>query len=186
MKESFKYKYNKKLVRGTILFFLSFMLAIYLFDLIFDNRYLAAWALGVVLAVTIFALLSIPRYIKVSKSMLEIQCLLELTRIPLEDIASVEKIEKSDLKWAIPIIASCGFCGYFGYYIDLRNWNIFKIYASSWEDLVVIEDIYEDLFVVNCDRQDELIALVRERSEACRKEIEKDMAQELDDLDLDQ
>lgn len=185
MKDSFKYKYDKKLIRGTILFFMSFMLAIYLFDLLFDNRYLAAWALGVALALTIFALLSIPRYLNVSKSMLEIQCLLELTQIPLEDIASVEKIEKSELKWTIPIISSCGFCGYFGYYIDLKNWNIFKIYTSSWDNLVVIENIYEDLFIVNCQRQDEFIAMVRERSQQRREQVEGPSASDDEPLALD-
>lgn len=163
MKDSFKYTHNKKVIRGTVIFLLLLLVTVYVYYRLSGNIYLAAWVLGVAGALTLFATMSIPRKINVSASMLEIQCLIELTQIPLEDVASISTIDRREFKWAVPLVASCGFFGYFGYYLDLRKWNTFKVYVTSWENLVVIQDVNEDLYVVNCPQRDELIALVTDR-----------------------
>ena len=38
--------------------------------------------------------------------------------------------------------------GYFGYYFSFREWNLYKVYASERKNLVLIEDIYEDTFII--------------------------------------
>lgn len=172
METSFKYKYYKGVIIRTVVFLLIMLSSIYLYFRLSGNTYIAAWILGVVVALTIFVTLSIPRHLRVTDKMLEIRCLLEMTRISMEDIVSVNKIEKRDLKWVIPIVASCGFCGHFGIYLDLRSWNTLKVYATSWQDLVVIEDIYEDLYVVNCQRADEFVELVIGARNARRKQVQ--------------
>ncbi|MFI3265872.1 MAG: PH domain-containing protein [Rikenellaceae bacterium] len=169
MIQTFKYKYSKGLIRWSVFAFLIVLLAIYLVRIVTENHYLFAWIMGVFMALVIFATLSIPRFIKVGSAILEIHCLLEMTQIPMEDIVSVSKIERNDIKWVVPIIASCGFCGHFGYYLDLRNWNTFKVYASSRKNLVAIQDIYEDIYLVNCDQADELIEVVMNARNARRQ-----------------
>lgn len=171
MKCLFRYKLDKRVMRRSIILFLVVILSIFLFNYFVGNTYLSAWILGVVMAVVGFVVMSIPRFIKVSRSRFEVQCLLELTIINVEDIVSASRLEKESLKSIIPLFASCGFCGYFGYYIDLRNWNIFRVYASSWENLVVIEDIYEDLYIVNVERPDDFIETVISQRNARRKDI---------------
>lgn len=124
------------------------------------DDYLRAWVIAMLAAVTLLYALSIPRKVKIADGWLEIKCTVELTRIAVEDIKSIRRVEKSEVRPIIPLLGSYGFWGYYGYYADMQNWDVIKVYATEWNDLVMIEDIYETKFLISCRRADELIAQV--------------------------
>ncbi|MDR2912826.1 MAG: PH domain-containing protein [Alistipes sp.] len=113
------------------------------------GEYLPVWFTSIALAVVVLALLSVPRSIRISDEAVEIVCLVEITHIPYRHIRSVRPIDRLELRPLVPVFASPGFFGYFGYWLDVQNWDFIKIYATSWQGLVVIEDIYEQRFVVS-------------------------------------
>jgi hypothetical protein len=51
----------------------------------------------------------------------------------------------------VPVFASPGFCGWFGYWLVPRSWDFVKVYVASWRGMVMIEDIYEQKYVVSAD-----------------------------------
>lgn len=153
----YKYRLNKK--SRIITWIVSVVIAalIIFFSFYSTSGYLPAWFGTLVLAVLALYVLSIPRFVRVDEEALEIHCLVELTTIKIEDIQSIRRADKSELKYSIPILGSYGFFGYYGYYYNLKEMSIFKIYASEWDNFVRIEDIYEDVYIINCDNPDELI-----------------------------
>lgn len=74
--------------------------------------------------------LSIPRYVKIAPEGIEIVCVTETTIIPLSEIASVEWIEELPLRRSVPLWCMIGFGGYCGYWLSLKTFRPFKIYAS--------------------------------------------------------
>ncbi len=127
--------------------------------------YLSAWFLSITIAFMALCALSIPRNIRTTSDAVEIGCLIEITHIPYNHVKSVRRVERAELKPFIPVFASPGFFGYFGYWLDLRNWDFVKVYATSWQGLVIIEDIYEQRYLVSCDNPE---ALQREIENACK------------------
>ena len=120
------------------------------------GEYLPVWFASIALAVVILVALSIPRSIRITSDALEISCLVEITHIPWEHIRSARRIDRTELRPLIPVFASPGFFGWFGYWLDLQSWDIVRIYATSWHGMVVIEDIYEQRYVVSADDPDKL------------------------------
>lgn len=125
-----------------------------------NDGYLRAWLIALLSAVVILYILSIPRYISLHDGLLEIHCIVELTRIRVEDIASIRRVTREEIK-PLLLLGSYGFFGYYGYYADLHEWETLKIYATEWDNLVLIEDIYETRYLVSCRKADEIIAAVR-------------------------
>ena len=115
------------------------------------GRYLPVWFVSIAMALIALALLSVPRSIRITDDAVEISCLLEITHIPHNHIRSVRRIERAELKPFVPVFASPGFFGYFGYWLDVKGWDFIKVYASTWRNLVIIEDIYEQRYLVSCD-----------------------------------
>lgn len=134
------------------------------------GAYLPAWFLSIAAAVIGLSILSIPRSIRITPQALEIRCVVEITHIPYEHIKSIGRIGRTELRRVYPIFASPGFFGYYGYWLDTRNWDIIKVYASSRHGLVIIEDIYEQRYIVSSERADELINAVRAECRRCRAE----------------
>ena len=102
--------------------------------------------------------LSIPRRIVVSDEMVEIRCLLDITEIRRDEIASVRRVDARRMQWFVPIFGGCGFFGYYGHFIDLRRFDRVRLYASEWRNFVEITDIYEDRLYVSCADADRLVA----------------------------
>ena len=171
MEHRFGYGIDGRRLCWSILFFVVVIALIVLLELFVANTYLSAWLLGVVFALCLLAVVSIPVYVKINKVNFEIRCVLEMTVIPMEDIVSVRRIDRSELKPLIPIFASCGFAGHYGYYLNLKNWTLYKVYASAWEDLVLVEDIYEDCYLVNSKDADQLVEQTMMMRNCRRKEI---------------
>jgi hypothetical protein len=127
--------------------------------LLLGDGYLRAWTVAIMLAILLLYVLSIPRYIKVNTRALEVHCVVEMVRIPIEDVRSVRRLMQSEMRGFIPLLGSYGFFGYYGYYADLRRWEIIKVYATEWDNLVEIEDIYENIYIISCRERERLIEL---------------------------
>jgi hypothetical protein len=151
---------NRRTRRLTWIVSLSVGAVIGFFVLYSRSGYFPIWCGLFSLLVITLAVLSIPRRIVVTENTFEIRCIVELTSIALEDIASIRRMEPAEMRYSFPVLAGYGFFGYYGYYYNFSEMSFFKVYASQWNDFVRIEDIYEDIYVVNCDEADRLIDLV--------------------------
>lgn len=125
------------------------------------GSYLPAWFSTLAVAVILFMVLSVPRFIHVSPHSVEIHCVMELIKIPIRDIREIRIMEPSEMKYCIPAFGIYGVWGYYGYYFDLRERRLFKLYGSQWRRFVVIEDIYEDQVVVTCNDPESLIEEIK-------------------------
>jgi hypothetical protein len=132
------------------------VLAVGLLWLFSPGEYLPVWFAGIATALVILTLLSVPRSIRITPDAVEIRCLVEITHIPHHHIRSVRRIERSELGLVVPVFASPGFLGYFGYWLAPLSWEFIKVYVASWRHLVLIEDIYEQKYVVSADDPDRL------------------------------
>ncbi len=122
--------------------------------------YLPAWCTSVAVAAGTLTLLSVPRSIRITKEAVEIRCVVEITHIPYNHLRSIRRVERGDLRRFFPTFASLGVGGYFGYWLDGKSWDLVKVYASSWQGLVMIEDIYEQRYLVSADDPEKLIDTV--------------------------
>jgi hypothetical protein len=162
MQTDFKYRLDRRARRLTWIISLVLVVAALFFVLYSRSGYFPIWFTVFLITVLTLYLLSIPRKIRVTADTLNIQCVVELTSVALEDIALIRTMDKSEMKYAVPLLASYGFFGYYGWYYNISEFSLFKVYASGWGNFVRIEDIYETVYVVSCDSPDELIATVLE------------------------
>lgn len=171
MIQKFKYKFDRRSKRITsavsVLVFAVFVVIFF----IHGGAYFPVWIFGFLLCVIALYILSIPRFIQIDDDALEIHCIVDLTRIHVEDIEVIKRIERYELTPLIPLIGSYGFFGYYGYYLSLWNWDIYKMYASERKNLVLIEDIYEDTYIVSCNDAETLINMAIEARNNKRQEI---------------
>lgn len=168
MQSRFKYKLDKHCRRLSVIYIVV-MLGV--FALIFfagNGGYLQAWLYSILLAIVALFILSIPRYIRVDDDNLEIHCVVEMTRIEIRDVASVRRITRGEYPRLWLILGSYGFFGYYGYFFDFKQWELIKVYATERENLVEIEDIYEQKYIVSCREADRLIeAVMQAKLEGC-------------------
>lgn len=129
-----------------------------------SGSYLPAWFLMLVIGLVAFVALSIPRFVKISPSCVEIHCLMELTTIPYENIKKITLASKYSMRWSLPILGIFGIFGYYGYYFDFSRMKIFRLYARQWNNFVKIEDIYEEVVVISCNNPREFIQNVKQHA----------------------
>jgi len=139
--------------------------------------FFTAWFISLMVGVAGLCILSVPRYILVGEGAVEIHCVLELTTIRYEDLVSVRKIRRAEMRYCFPLVGSYGFFGYYGYYYNLRYWDMVKVYAGSWGQFVELEDIYEQKYIVSCTDADALLADIR-AAVAAGAQADKTEAQE--------
>ena len=113
--------------------------------------YLPAWFATIVVVLLLLASLSIPRFMRVSPHSVEIHCVMELIKIPLSDIRHIRFVEPRQMRYCIPLWGVYGFGGYYGFYLNLRERRLFRLCASRWSGFVLIEDIYEEQYIISCD-----------------------------------
>lgn len=171
MEKKYKYIRDKRSRWTTFVVFLIIAAAITCFYLWLPNQYIPTWFTITLICIILIVILSIPRYIKVTDDELEIHCIVDLTRIHIEDIESVRILDKSRARMIIPLIASCGFFGYFGYFFNLREWTLYKVYTTAKVNRIEIEDIYEGHYIVNCNEPDEFVKRVLTARNKKREEI---------------
>lgn len=166
----FKYRMSRRTIYWTLVYLAVFVvLGMGLYRL-YEGGYLSAWFTSLIVALMALMSLSIPRRIVVSDSKVEIRCLLDITEVAREEIASVRRADRRRMKWMAPLFCGFGFFGYYGHFLDLRHLERVVIYASEWRNFVEITDIYEDRIYVSCSDPDALIALLApsaDRRSAC-------------------
>lgn len=157
MKTTYKYRFGRRTFYWTIIYFVLFIfLGILLYHL-YEGGYLSAWFTSFVAAVVALMSLSIPRKIVVTNDRVEVRCLLDITVLRRNEIASVRRVPARDMKWMFPMFGGCGFFGYYGHYLDLKDFDRVRIYASEWRNFVEITDIYEERLYVSCTEADRLV-----------------------------
>lgn len=153
----YKYKSNKKTIIATAIHFVVLSILAVLIGFMYVGGYFSAWFISLVVALITLMTLSIPRRIIVNDNFLTITCILEIVEIPTNEIASVSRVEAGNKSLIITLFGSIGFFGYYGYYIDLATFERVRLYATEWQNLVEIVDIYDDRYIVSCRQADELI-----------------------------
>ncbi len=124
------------------------------------SGYFPTWFLFFAATIGLLVVLSIPRRIRVTDTAFEIHCVVELTSVALEDITLVRTMAPQEMRRSCPLLASHGFFGYFGWFYNLSEWSLYKVYAAQWRNFVRIEDIYETVYVVSCDDPEALVQSV--------------------------
>lgn len=157
MQSIYKYRFDRRTIYWTLVHWVVFvLLGVALYEL-YEGGYLSAWFTSFIGALVALMALSIPRRIVVTEQTLEVRCLLDITEIRRDEIASVRRVDPRQMKWIIPIFGGCGFFGYYGHFFDLKHFERVRIYASKWNNFVEIKDIYEDRLYVSCDEADRLV-----------------------------
>lgn len=161
MEVKFKYRCDKRCKWLTVVYIVVITLGFASIIIFGKGGYAEAWLLSVLIAMLLLYVLSIPRYIKVDDENLEIQCIVEMTRIDIRDITEIHKVEPRAYRHRLfCLLGSYGFFGYYGYYFNFRTWEIMKVYAGERDYLVEIEDKYEQKYLVSCRDADRFIDAV--------------------------
>ena len=162
VKKIYKYSFSRHTLSLTTIYLTIFLaLGIGLYFL-YEGGYLSAWFFSFIVALVALMSLSIPRRILVDDEGLHILCLLDITELHPEEIASVRQVEKQELRGYVPYFGGYGFFGFYGHYFDLKNLERVKIYASEWRNFVEITDIYKNRIYVSCTQGEELVNDLRE------------------------
>lgn len=122
-----------------------------------SGTFLPAWFTIVGAALLLLVVISIPKGVVITKEMIEIHCILELTCINFKEIKNVKILQKRDLNPCVPMAGVFGFFGYFGYYFSFKRNHMFKIYAKAWKNLVLIETNSKKMFVIAVDSPEEFV-----------------------------
>ena len=162
MKSSFNYHFNRRTITITILSLLLCAIGAALLYILYKGGFFSAWFVSFVMAIAALMILSIPRRIVLLENKLEIQCVFDITEMDMLEIARIRKVSNRRLKWTMLLFGSSGFCGYYGKYFDLKEFEVVTIYASEWDNFVEITDIYDSRIYVSCREADDLIAAVRQ------------------------
>lgn len=158
MKTVYKYRFGRRILYWTTFYIVLFVLLGWLLFHLYEGGYLSAWFTSFVGAIIALMVLSIPRQIVVTEDTVQVRCLLDITEIRRDEIASVRRVPAREMKWFLPLFGGCGFFGFYGHYLDLKDFDRVKIYASEWRNFVEIVDIYEERLYVSCADADRLVA----------------------------
>lgn len=172
MTKEYRYRPDRRTWYATVMHIAVFAALAAILPYIYDGGYILAWFISIIVAVIGLMILSIPRRIVLTDEGLEIVCISDFTEIPYRDIVSVRTVTGREMRFFAPLFASAGFFGYYGYFLNLRKMDPVKIYASSWNNFVEITDIYEDKYYVSCDRADEMVAIIAERTATIQKDVQ--------------
>lgn len=147
----------------SLLYLILFAVLAYALYRLYEGGYLSAWFSSCIVALLALMSLSIPRRIRIDDKRLRVDCLLDMTEIPLEEIAAVRRVERSEMKGIVPLFGGFGFFGYYGHYLDVIQVERVKLYATEWDRFVEITDIYEERLYLSCSDPDGLVAELEER-----------------------
>ena len=160
MNRSFRYNSNRRTIISTILTFVVFAVVALLLLYLYKGGFFSAWFVSLVLAIIALMVLSIPRRIAILGNTLEIQCISDITEIDIREIATIKKVDRKAMRWVFPLFGAVGFLGYYGKFVDIKEFDIITIYASEWDNFVEITDIYDNRTYVSCRKADDLIDTV--------------------------
>ncbi|MFR4237371.1 MAG: PH domain-containing protein, partial [Alistipes onderdonkii] len=135
----YRYRFDRRSLRISAAVSLAVVLFVALY-VVWGVQYLPAWILFFVVSVIALYILSIPRYLSLDDDSLDVHCLVDLTRIHVEDIESILRMDRSEFRRLWPLLGSYGFWGYYGYYFNFGEWTLHRVYASDRKKLILIED----------------------------------------------
>ncbi len=158
MDKVYKYRFSRRTIYWTIVYFAVFVLLILLLYFLYEGGYLSAWFTSFVVALVALMSLSIPRNLVVTDRTVEVRCLLDITEIRRDEIASVRRVDNKRMKWFFPLFGGYGFFGFYGHFLDLHRFDRVRIYATEWKNFIEITNIYEERLYVSCDDADSLVA----------------------------
>ncbi|MFI3262702.1 MAG: PH domain-containing protein [Rikenellaceae bacterium] len=153
---------SKFVKRFTLIIFLLFIVFFVVAFVINNGTYLIAWIFSLVLATLIIAILSFPKNLTLTEDELVINCVLETRVISLSEIKRIHTINRYRLKSTIPTFGSYGFGGYFGIYFDLIHFRKLRLFATNLQNLVYVQTIYKDHFILSCENSNLLIERTRD------------------------
>ena len=165
MRSSFRYHFDRRTIIVSILALVLCAGGAVLLYMLYMGGFFSAWFVSFVMAIFALMILSIPRRIILLDNKLEIQCVFDITEIDLQEISRIRKVSNRRLRWTMLLFGSSGFCGYYGKFFDLKEFEVITIYSSEWNNFVEITDIYHSRIYVSCRDADELIAAVRSRQQ---------------------
>lgn len=160
MEYSYKYRFDRRTIYLSACGLVLLALLGAGLYLLYEGGYLSAWFTSFVVATVALMALSIPQRIVVTDATVEIRCLLDITEIRRDEIASVRRVDARRMKWFVPLFGGYGFFGYYGHFFDLKEWRHVRLYASEQCDLVEITDLYEERLYVSCREADLLAELL--------------------------
>ena len=165
MRSSFRYHFDRRTIIVSILALVLCAGGAVLLYMLYMGGFFSAWFVSFVMAIFALMILSIPRRIILLDNKLEIQCVFDITEIDLQEISRIRKVSNRRLRWTMLLFGSSGFCGYYGKFFDLKEFEVITIYSSEWNNFVEITDIYDSRIYVSCRDADELIAAIRSRQQ---------------------
>lgn len=124
------------------------------------SSFLPAWITILLWALFALVLMSVPRYVEVTPDGVEINCTVEITYIPFNEIRRIKIFHTADMRWCIPVAGVFGYFGYYGYYFDFKKWRLFKLYSRNRKGYIFIETIYEKRYVLGIDKPLEFIHFI--------------------------
>lgn len=160
MEKIYKQKFGRQIPYTSALYLIAFVGVSVLLAFVYEGGYISAWFISLILAVLALMVLSIPRRIVVDEEGIEIQCIAEDTSLVYEDIASIRKVEKREMRACLPIFAALGFFGHYGRFLNLRTMEFVHIYASRWGKFVEITDIDGNKYYISCEERSDIIKRV--------------------------
>lgn len=165
---STQFKYVKsKFCRYVTFFVMIAIIGLFVYLLLSSSgTYLSAWYLSIALSILLLYVISFPRYIRLTSKVMEIHGLLEITPILYTDIKRIYKIKRYRLKGIYPLVGSYGFGGFFGYYFDVKQLKIVYMHATKLSNLIAIDDIYNDKYIISCEDPDLFISELKAAKEA--------------------
>lgn len=130
--------------------------------------YFPAWVLILIIAIFLLVALSIPRYTLVTHTAIEIHCLVELTIIPIGEIREVKQVSPREMGWTypVPLLGMWGIFGYYGYYYSYRYLKVFRLYALSWKNFIMIRDKSGKVYIISCNNPKDFLADINSKLEA--------------------
>ena len=88
MEKTYKYRFSRRAIYWTLVYLVVFVLLGWLLYHLYEGGYLSAWFTSFIVALIALMSLSIPRRIVVTDEKVEVRCLLDITEIRRDEIAS--------------------------------------------------------------------------------------------------
>ena len=155
----YKFRFSRRVWLLTALYVVIFGVLAAALYFLYEGGYLSAWFSSCIVALLLLMSLSIPRKICLNRERLRIDCLMDITELPLNEIASVRKVERSEMKGIIPLLGGFGFFGYYGHYHN-HLYGKFRMFATDLSNLYLIRTAKGN-YVIGCSNP-ELITKLRD------------------------
>ena len=162
MKRSYRFHTNRYVMIFSVIIILLGVLGVWVLYELYTGGFVSAWFTSVIVAVALLMLLSVPRRIVLLNNTLEIQCISDITEIPLDEIEHIRTVSRKRMRWMIPIFGVVGFFGYYGRFLDLKSWRTVHLYLSEWNNFVEVVTLHGSHYYLSCREAEELIAAVKE------------------------